>query len=317
MPACLLPQLSLTFALIAAPAVPGAEAHVASGSALLPQLTTLAPDAPPTVELMPGVPRQQTVSFKTTKHDIVVEGSRYTDADLRLKLRSLRVTVHDFEETGQRIGFVIFDVGTGASLSYNPDEAFYPASSIKGPYVVSLFDRLLGEGGRTSSEMLGLVEPTIVESDNRCYATLRRRYGGEVFADWCVECGIVERGSERYDELSARNYPQLSTAELAQLWKGAFGYLNGGGDEAQTLAEIFARREESPLRDAVGEGALTIAKAGWYPDDGYHIPATVDAGIVVDDGHCFVIAVMTDAPGDLDLLGELAAGLYASRGAIL
>ncbi len=271
-------------------------------------------ETPLEVEPPAIVPATQTISDKGLRHDVVVKGSTLTGKSLKKRLRVFQGVVSQWEATGHSIGVVIVDMGSGASVSYGADDVFYAASSVKGPYIISVYETMVDTGLVSVDEIYGLVEPTIVYSDNDAYRALRDLCGSQVFADWCVDCGAVEPGSESYELVLDRYFPSVTTNQLATMWEHAFLYFEGGSDGATQLAELFQQREESPIRAGIEDASLTITKAGWYPEeDGYAEPATVDAGLVFEGDHGYVVAIMTDAPADLDRLAALVPAIYTAR----
>ena len=93
------------------------------------------------------------------------------------KIVPLRHATDAIEDAGYKVGYVLLDVNTGATISYNADAAFYSASSLKGPYVAALARYGLGDGIESLS---GLVSATIEQSDNVAYAILRGNNGNDV-----------------------------------------------------------------------------------------------------------------------------------------
>ena len=262
-----------------------------------------------------AVPQFQEVHFKRLNFDVVVDGSPLTGKRLRKKLRSFRRTIQAFEESGQRIGVVIIDMGSGASVCYGADELFYPASSIKGPHLISVYDQLVETGQVPVEEVNALAEPIVRYSDNDAYSALCRQYGNQVFADWAVACGAVDEGDSTYQRMLEANYPLITTRQLARMWKRGFAYLDEHSEGAQALTSYLGQRVESPIRAGLGEADLTLTKAGWYPsfDGGGSAPSTCDAGIVLDNNHAYLVALMTDAPADLEWLAELVPGVCSAR----
>lgn len=265
------------------------------------------------------VPREQEEHFKTLGYPVVVTGSPYTDKALRRKLRDFRLTVHQLEQAGVRVGVVIRDLGTGASLSYAQNELFYPASSIKGVYINCLYESLeQGELAVSKQSVASLASPTIIYSDNDTYLALRNLCGNQVFIDWCVAEGAVSEDDPNYARIAGYNYPFIMPAQLARMWEHSFEYFDAGSDDARQLLELYERREVSPLRAGIPSAELVIAKAGWYPVDiGEKWPATVDAGIVMEGGHSYVVVIMTSLPADLDWLTSVVGGLFAGHTALV
>lgn len=265
-----------------------------------------------------AVPQSQEVSFKRLAFDVEVDGSPLTGKKLRRRLRPFRRTVQAFEGSGQRIGVVIVNLGTGASLCYGADEGFYPASSIKGPHLIAVYDQLVETGEVPADEVHALAQPIVLYSDNEAYSTLCHRYGNETFAQWAVACGAIEPQSDDYERLMTANYPWITTRQLARMWERGFAYLDEGSPAALELESYFEQREESPIRAGLADADLTLTKAGWYPayDGGGSAPSTCDAGIVLDGDQLYLIAIMTDAPADLAKLAELVPGVCSARTAL-
>ena len=265
-------------------------------------------------EAKPARHGEQVVRFDTLGHDIVVTGSRLSDDDLREQLQRFRRNVRPFENSGQRLGVYIHNLTTGATVSYNADEPFYSASSIKAPYCLAVYERAVDPGIVPAGEIAHLTELTLVESDNDTYQELSERCGRQVFVDWAVDCGALEKDSEAYHQLIVNRHWFISPRQLGTMWEHGYDYLQAGSDGAEELKGYLERRYDSPLRDGLPADATTYAKAGWYPEDlGPDYCATVDAGIARIKGYDYVIAVMTSMPADLDRLSRLMPGVLSAR----
>lgn len=260
----------------------------------------------------PAVIEEQTFGHKRLAHDIVITGVAH-EVD-KADLKAFRKRAAAFEKTGRRLAVVIVDLESGAELSYNADEPFYPASSIKGPYVVSLFQGTAAKRSGSVKQVWSLAKPTIVESDNEAYLELCDLCDGRAFASWAADAGAVKKGSDDYRRFAHEHYPDLTAHQLALLWEHAYPYLTGDSKRARKLLKLFERRNESPLREGLDDDCHTITKAGWYPlDDGDEYAATVDAGIVEEGSHTYVVAIMTDAPAELDTLTNLVGDLFSAH----
>ena len=265
-------------------------------------------------EAKPARHEEQVVHFDALSHDIVVTGSRLSDDDLREQLLRFRRNVHPFEKSGQRLGVYIHNLTTGATVSYNADEPFYSASSIKAPYCFAVYERAVDPGIVPASEIARLTEPTLVESDNDTYQELSERCGRQVFVDWAVDCGALEKDSEAYHQLIVNRHWFISPRQLGAMWEQGYDYLQAGSDGAEELKGYLESRYDSPLRDGLPKYATTYAKAGWYPEDlGPEYCATVDAGIARIKSYDYVIVVMTSMPADLDRLSRLMPGVLSAR----
>lgn len=257
---------------------------------------------------------EQVVALEGLSHEVTVNNSCFSDEKLAELLQRFQRDVQPFEESGQRIGVYIHNLTTDVTVSYNADELFYTASSIKGPYCLAVYERLVDPGIVSAADIAGLTEQTIVESDNDTYEELSLRCGREAFVDWAVSCGGLEKDSDSYRELIANRHGHLTARQLGAMWEHGFAYLEADSAGAQELRGYLQGRTESPLRDASPDGSVTYAKAGWYPEDlGPEYYATADAGIMTYKGYDYVIVVMTDMPADLDRLSQLMPGVISAR----
>lgn len=270
---------------------------------------------------------ERKLSFDDLDHEVMVTGVIANDEELRDLLGDFRSTIGAFERSGGKAAVVIRYLDTGGFITYNPDELMYPASSIKGPYVISLYQALekgtlkgAGTDKEKAATIARLAKPVIVSSDNESYIRLHDIFGGQVFANWCVEQGVCKAKSDAYERLCCKttHYPFVTCNELADMWQAGHGYLESRDDGASELRGFFEKREESPLREGVDPHATTISKAGWFPLDVYEkLAATVDAGIVVEDGRTYIVVIMTNAPGDLDKLASMVPGIWTAHNALV
>lgn len=220
---------------------------------------------------------------------------------------NLAAAVDDFEAQGYRVGFVVFDVGTGNSVEYNADEPFYSASTLKGPYVVSLY-----VGAEASGSYLGAsdtVRDCLVHSDNNAYESLRRTFGEDSYQAWLREAGLPEDEIQR---IYLRWYCDVTPDELASMWLHAYDYLSAGSPDAVQLQGFLDNTEHSCIH-AVTEGTYDAwCKPGWYPAG--DSSATNDAGIVLSDTGDYVLVVMSDAPSDFEALVPVVDALNMAHG---
>ena len=257
---------------------------------------------------------RRTFTSVKLRHEMVVEGSPLGRKRIRRRLRALRDAVSAIEQAGRQAGFYLADLDTGACVSYAADQDFYPASSIKGPYVASVYERLVDTGKLKAEQVDPLARPIIIDSDNDAYHALLALCGSSVFADWAADCGAIERDSAQYQDFSTRYYPRVTPRQMALMWEHLHTYLGDASGSGPKLEETFAQRVESPLRAGLPGDLTTIAKAGWYPADaGEEYAATVDAGLVANGEHTYVVVIMTTLPDDLGGLAELVPGFWEAR----
>ena len=131
----------------------------------------------------------------------------------------LTQAVGGFEDEGHQLSFYLKDLTTGAIVSYQADESYYPASSIKGPYVVAVYETLVDTGRTRASSVAGLAESAIVNSDNNAFSKLHDTYGASVFGTWLQSFGFDTSGYGGSHSYRAYYYPYTSATQLAEMWE--------------------------------------------------------------------------------------------------
>lgn len=246
-----------------------------------------------------------------------VEGATLRPQDLA----ELDQAVSTIEQGGSEVGFFMIDLASGASVSYHADSAFYSASSIKGPYVVSVVESELGDAAQAD----GRIDAILHYSDNDAYASFRSSYGdgpmhalvdasGAEQMDNVGITDVVEEAAapERAGGIADNFYEFVTPRQLAALWQQCDAFLSSDEPGAQWLAGMFEEPEVSSLRRAgAAWGTTTWSKAGWYPDDEAAFATTVDAGVVRASTGDVVVVVMTTAPEDFSATGNVIAPLLA------
>lgn len=262
------------------------------------------------------------------------------DTDTQLQLEN---ELNAFASYGYSVSFVLVDVASGKAISSYANTARYSASAIKGPYVLSIAQTgaldldaaYLAEtdaGGNTQY----LIDQAITVSDNTAYKELHDTYGTDGFAQWSSAVGVSA-------DVTQGAYLNMSAADLARMWAAGYGYLfdddgsstsaaassasegddaagAGTGDNTtqsatdvssaarQWLAGEFSSTLNSTIHMALGEQYSVYTKAGWINGEGGYY-ALNDAGIVRSSSGDYVLAVMSDACEEYDLLSGLVSML--------
>lgn len=222
----------------------------------------------------------------------------------------LAQAIHKVEEDGYHVGIEVEAIDGTSLISYRSDSPLYPASSIKGPYVISLWREKVGDGS-PSSYLSRKTEAVLGWSDNDAYRSLQESFGPGTLQRMAVEsgCDLSWYGGSEYG-WGQWYYPHTSPHDLARLWVTAYRYIvTNTGEGAAELRAYDREREVSPLADALPSIVTTYAKAGWLSEGGDYeaTPAAADAGIVIwPTGRQYVVAIMTDTEADLDTVEELA-----------
>lgn len=213
-------------------------------------------------------------------------------------------TLEAFQETGRSLGFILLDLHSGNSVSFNPDGSFYSASTMKGPYVAAL-NKFSPEA--VDDYTKDLMENTIVWSSNEDYETLHYLYGNDVMFDMTEYTAVSDSVIDDYNW-----YPYLTVKELTQLWIGTYFYFfEDTNEHSAWCRNLFTDTAESFIGSALGDVHRVYTKAGWYTD--WEDTARNDAGIIRADGHDYILTVMSDSFDSYDDLEELTAALDELR----
>lgn len=206
-----------------------------------------------------------------------------------------------FSHEGYSAGFVIMDLKTGKGLSGNADGVFYSASTVKAPYIASVYQGAFHNSVDASAPWYSTLDDICVWSDNYQYAYLRSTFGNQVFADWLVSVG-VDAGK------AAHNYAWYSARDLGKMWLGMYDYFQNGGPAGGQLASLLSHGFGSSIYMELGGECSVSSKGGWYPTlPGY--TATGDGGIVRSKTGDYLVVVLSNAPERFDLTRALVREL--------
>lgn len=225
-----------------------------------------------------------------------------SDLDILASPQSEKVQriVNRFHEDGNHVGFIVLDLNTGNFFSLNPDSDFYSASAIKGPYVAAL--------NKFSPEIVDeytefMMENTIQWSSNEDYENLHYLYGNDSMYDMTEYTDVSDSIIDEYNW-----YPYLTAKELTKLWIGTYIYFFEETNENSIWCRnLYMDSTESFIHSALSENYTVYTKPGWYSD--WEDIARNDAGIVMADGHDYILTIMSDAFDSYEDLEELAAAL--------
>lgn len=242
--------------------------------------------------------------------------------------------IHAVEEYGDA-SIVFYSLENGAGIAYHADTAVYGASSFKAPYALYVCETQIETGEAAlddacpgtdaydpdspynggSYPLYDLIASAIVYSDNNAFGSLRETFDARGYDEWAEGLGLVD-AAWRDDSW----YPWYCARTSAKAWTEMYAYLQGGTDAARYLGALLGQTEVSFLRAALADtGAAVYDKAGWCADEDPRWNGLCDAGIVSVDGTPYIMSVMTGMPDGEEeraLLEDLAAALFAARGAL-
>lgn len=221
-----------------------------------------------------------------------------TDARQSL-VDAVNLSVNRFYEGGYAVGFVMMDLSTGKGMALNADSDFYAASTIKGPYVASLYRNTFGSSGAASPYYRNMLD-AIADSSNGDYIYLRRQFGTAGFNAFLDRSGVDHAKSERA-------YPWYSPRDLGKLWLQMGEYFNAA-PTGRECANLYTHSYNSSIYYELGGERLVQSKPGWYPTE-YPYTSTNDAGIVYAPTGAYMVTVLSNAPVRLDLTRNLIRSL--------
>lgn len=266
-------------------------------------------------QVSPSPPTQ----IRSTRHEL--EGPSAEDVRKNSAYGQLTQAIGAFEDRGYSISFLLRNLSSGKEFSYDAERDYYPASSIKGPYVASLYQMLVEPGTVPLDDVSELVSLTILYSDNDAYSELREEHDGASFVQWLKEAGVSERPFVTFEDFATWNYPRICTQQLAQMWTHVDAYLNSGTEPAKQLRELLFNREVAPIRDAIASAEVpSVGKAGWMDEEDEEAKATpsaTEAGIVYTRQGDLLITLMSDAPAEFEDVLPVINALYQTRSALV
>ncbi len=194
-------------------------------------------------------------------------------------------------------GFLMMDLNTGKGVAYNADTVYYSASSIKGPYITSLVANIPG----TLDYEAGHFAAVANWSSNDDYAYIRSKYGTGYMNQWNSSARVADFQWAGY-------YGFYSPWSLAKMWIKSDRFFHNGTTAGQRTGNLFTTPATSAIRETLGSKYQTQSKAGWYPSDGIYT-ASADGGIVYASNGSYVVAVMSNVPGNVSRLDGIVRTL--------
>lgn len=219
---------------------------------------------------------------------------------------SMEKLISQITDEQYHISFLILDINTGQGYSKSPEEVYFGANTIAGPYAAALAEKLVDEGklsleaavekepeegGAESAEKGGtlreLLEETAASSGDTAYSTLREVYGADFFGKW-LNGGNVETS------YAGKQWPSYDARTLAKMWVSVYEYFQSGRGISGQVKTMFEHSEGSFITEALGEKYTVYARPGFSGEtgnQGWH-----DAGIIMAGEHPYLMVVMTDIP---------------------
>lgn len=261
------------------------------------------------------------------KFDALSQSMQPLEGELAEKVSA---AIQGFSDMGCDVGFVLYDISSQQGISYNVDQSFFAASTIKAPFVSyalesvaagdASFDEeiietrtmegtgIMAYDDRSTYSLEEVFANTLMHSDNTGYLLLQDRFSREAFGDWAAATGS---GLDAGLFLGADGFPSATARMMALLWNkiasNAWTTPTDIGDNA-SLGQAFDpdkapildwmnNADESFIRAALADSAVVYSKAGYETPD-YGAAAMNDCGLVVDEFGPYILIMLTNASFD-------------------
>lgn len=249
------------------------------------------------------VPMSEAAAFTETTDDglEVTAPEAFLEGD---ELNAVQAALDELEADGSNVAFVMTDLESGRGIRYNDEMHFYSASSIKVAVCTMIFEEN-GSGAGYS----GVIENALVWSSNDDFSLLVDTFGFQSVSDWLAAHGAPDAAEDAAQHL----YVDISATEMAGVWEEVWRYGTSGEAGSEELTSYLAQTDHSPIGQALRDTCEVWSKPGWYPDDGYDISASNDAGVVLAEEGDYVLVVLSDIGDNTDALIPLIEALDASH----
>ena len=211
----------------------------------------------------------------------------------------IATAIDAFSAEGYSTGFLLYDLNSGGGVSYHADETYYSASTIKGPYVAWLVQA----HPETADTLYGTIENTLQWSSNEDYERLITSYGYTEFNSWAAGLGCQNIA------ITDEWYTSVNAWDFAVLWSSMYDYFLS--ETCNTaVRDLYSGTLSSAIYETLGGQYIVYSKAGWIGEGlGTYYNVQNDAGIVMKGEDPYVLVVLSDAYGQMDLLDHLVAVL--------
>lgn len=193
-------------------------------------------------------------------------------------LNELQGIIDSYHAAGRRVGFALIDLNSGSGVSYNIDDYFHSASTIKGPFVIALNKYWPWELANWEGTMWNAID----WSSNYDYETLRA-----VFGSTPLEMLMNDTHAWGFDP--SVNYVTYTPRDLTKLWVGMADYLMSNEQNAWWCRDVFDSNSAITSRTALSwKGCTIYAKSGWVTGSVHN-----EGCLVMDGDNPYVMVVMT------------------------
>lgn len=223
------------------------------------------------------------------------------------KMNAIEALTRALTDAGYDLGYIMIDTNSGNGVAFNADQIFCSQSTIKGPYVASMYE----VHPDSFNDKNDKIHDVLQYSDNDAYLYLRQTYLSDGLKNWIKTTGIrSELGNSLYVNYSAR--------EFAKLWTEMYRFFHTSDN--QELCDLYVGSKFSACYNELGDEYTVRSKAGW--EDGCYgssVPlpefvdknpendevATNDGALIYSDNGEYIFVILSDVPADYKALQPL------------
>ncbi|WP_350455350.1 InlB B-repeat-containing protein [Slackia heliotrinireducens] len=198
------------------------------------------------------------------------------------------------------LSFVMVDLKTGIGVCYNPNQVMYSACSIKAPYIAAVNKY---SPGSVTPYWQGLMTQSITVSNNETYYACKNHWGPDPLIRFMNYTNTTDHFNYNH------YYAFLTANDLAKIWIGNYDYFYVNTNQnSKWCRSLYTHSYSSVIYYELGQTYTVHSKPGWINDGGVY-DAFNDGGIIMDPGHPYVIALLSDACGQSAQLRSLLRAL--------
>lgn len=263
---------------------------------------TMTPTAVPTATKVP-TPTLAALPEMRDKSEIKFS---YTNTEYRMSKETQEQLTDLIFETSYTNSFVIYDITTGAGISYNEKTYFPVASTVKAPFAMtclwqieegkySLADTMeyleehkVSGSGEIWKEEFGkmytikeLIEKSVLISDDIGYLMLQEYFGYKEYNNFLKNLG------NKVTIGNGVKWGKTSTIDSMRNWMQIYDYINSGEENSAFFAELLKNTNKSFIRNVLGDEYLVLNKMGWVYNQCCH-----DHAIIMDE-QPYLMMIMT------------------------
>ena len=223
----------------------------------------------------------------TIIRDVVVGLEK--DEEIALKERE----IEDYITNHYTASVIYYNLNNGYQYAFYDQKVYYGASLIKTVAALYSYEKM-----ELNDELISIIEPTIMVSNNTTYAQLVKKIGINKFKEYASQLGIFYAK----DLSDSRYYINTTGTEQLIIWQKLWSFINNN-QKGQELKKLFIN-DYSRFID-FDDNVETMHKYG-YAAGCFH-----DVGIIFDENPYIVIILTKEANNNYSkIINDLSKKVY-------